>query len=139
MPTGDSGRKWLPVKRRTGFAVALSLTLSFLVVSAPDDVVRFGQYDLRETSLLKCASARGRPHTSILLSRDSASWIMLPDVLLDSGADTSFFPAWVADELGIDLSQCPQGTSSGVGGTTTTYYAEVWIALVHMGGDRDRR
>jgi formylglycine-generating enzyme required for sulfatase activity len=122
------------MRRRSGFVVALVLVLSLLVVSAPVDVVRFGDYDLRETSVLKCASARGRPYTSILLSQDSESWMMLPDVLLDSGADTSFFPARVAEALGIDLSQCPQGTSSGVGGTTTTYYAEVWIALVHMGG-----
>jgi len=122
------------MKRRSGFVVALVLALSLLVVSTPVDVVRFGQYDLRETSLLKCASARGRPYTSILLSQDSESWMMLPDVLLDSGADISLFPAWVAEELGIDLSQCPQGTSSGVGGTTTTYFAEVYVALVHMGG-----
>jgi formylglycine-generating enzyme required for sulfatase activity len=122
------------MRRRSGFVVALVLALSLLVVSTPVDVVRFGDYDLRETSVLKCASARGRPYTSILLSQDSESWMMLPDVLLDSGADISFFPAWVAEELGIDLSQCPQGTSSGVGGTTTTWSAEVYIALVHMGG-----
>ncbi len=97
-------------------------------------VVRFGQYQLREASLLKCASARGRPYTSIILSADGTQWMMLPDVLLDSGADTSFFPAVVAEGLGIDLSTCPTGTSSGVGGTTTTYYAEVYIGVVHMGG-----
>jgi formylglycine-generating enzyme required for sulfatase activity len=134
MLTQDGGRRGCAMKRRSGFVVALVLALSLLVVSTPVDVVRFGQYDLRETSLLKCASARGRPYTSILLSQDSESWMMLPDVLLDSGADISLFPAWVAEELGIDLSQCPQGTSSGVGGTTTTYYAEVYVALVHMGG-----
>jgi formylglycine-generating enzyme required for sulfatase activity len=134
MSTQDAGRKGRAMKRRTRLVLALVLVISLLVVSTPVDVVQFGQYDLRKTSLLKCASARGRPYTSILLSQDSESWVMLADVLLDSGADTSLFPAWVAEELGIDLSQCPQGTSSGVGGTTTTYYAEVYVALVHMGG-----
>jgi formylglycine-generating enzyme required for sulfatase activity len=134
MPTQDGSREGLIMRRRSVFVVALVLALSLLVVSTPVDVVQFGDYDLRETSVLKCASARGRPYTSILLSQDSESWMMLPEVLLDSGADTSFFPAWVAEALGIDLSQCPQGTSSGVGGTTTTYYAEVYVALVHMGG-----
>jgi len=129
-----SGGKQLPMTKRVGLSVALVLAVSLLVGSALDDVVQFGQYTLREASALKCASARGRPYTSALLSYDGESWRMLPDVLLDSGADTSFFPAWVAEQLGIDLSQCPQGTASGVGGTTTTYEAEIYIALVHMGG-----
>ena len=60
--------------------------------------------------------------------------MMLPDVLLDSGADVSVFPTWVAEALGIDLSKCEQGTASGVGGTTTTYTVEIYIAVVHMGG-----
>ena len=134
MRTQDAGGKGRAMKRRSRLVLALVLVISLLVVSTPVDVVQFGQYDLRKTSLLKCASARGRPYTSILLSQDGESWVMLADVLLDSGADTSLFPAWVAEELGIDLSQCPQGTSSGVGGTTTTYSAEVYVALVHMGG-----
>jgi hypothetical protein len=96
--------------------------------------IRFGDYDLREVPLLHCASARGRPYTSILLSQDGESWMMLPDVLLDSGADISVFPTWVAEALGIDLSECEQGIASGVGGTTTTYTVEIYIAVVHMGG-----
>ena len=97
-------------------------------------VLTFGDYSLRTTSVLKCASADARPYTSILISSDDKNWLVLGNVLIDSGADRSFFPAEVAESLGIDLSQCQYGTSSGVGGSTITYYANVYIAIVHFGG-----
>jgi WD40 repeat protein len=103
--------------------------------SLPADVVQLGNYRLRMVPLIKCASAQGRPYTSILISTDGEKdWTIIPDVLLDSGADMSMFPAPVADALGIDLSACQAMTFSGVGGTTTAYLSEVYIAVVHFGG-----
>jgi hypothetical protein len=125
----------MQMKRCRRFRVALViLALCSVAALTATDVVRFGEYLLRQTSFIRCASAQGRPYTSLLVSSDGEGWIMLPDVLLDSGADHSFFPGWVAEALGIDLSQCPQGTPSGVGGTTTAYYAEIYIGVIHMGG-----
>src|SRR3954453_8387772 len=36
--------------------------------------------------------------------------------LLDTGADDTIFPEWLAVGLGINLSQCPAGQGTGVGG-----------------------
>jgi hypothetical protein len=99
------------------------------------DVVQLDSYRLRMVPLIQCASPQGRPNTSILISKDGAkNWVVIPSVLLDSGADLSMFPKPVADALGIDISKCPSRTLSGVGGTTTAYFSEVYIAIVHFGG-----
>jgi hypothetical protein len=36
--------------------------------------------------------------------------------LLDTGADDTIFPEWLAVGLGIDLTRCPVGQGTGVGG-----------------------
>jgi hypothetical protein len=101
----------------------------------PADLFLLGDYRLREVSLLQCASVLGRPYTSVIVTTaDSENLVLLQNVTIDSGADRSFFPAWVAEELGIDLTTCPKSISTGVGGETITYDAEVHIAIIHMGG-----
>lgn len=101
----------------------------------PADIFLLGDYRLREVSLLQCASVLGRPYTSIIVTTaDSENLVLLQNVTIDSGADRSFFPAWVAEELGIKFTPGSETTSIGVGGETITYEAEVYIAIIHMGG-----
>ena len=51
--------------------------------------------------------------------------------LLDSGADDTVFPDWVATDIGIDLSQAPTGGASGVGSLSAVVlrYAEVLLRI----------
>ena len=63
---------------------------------------------------------------------------MVPDVLVDTGADVTQIPGWVAETLGIDLSSCKKVKISGVGGTITVYLTTLRIAVVSLGsGERD--
>ena len=98
--------------------------------------VQFGGYTLKFTDLIKCASVEGRPYTSgIIGAVGGESWVHLPQVLLDSGADISVLPIWVAKTLGIDLSECDTREYQGVGGGTVLgYLAEIQIGITHLGG-----
>ena len=109
--------------------------------SAPPEVVsvstvRFGGYTLKFADAIKCASVSERPYTSMIVGLvDDEVWLHLPQVLLDSGADISVLPMWVADALGIELSGCETRTYSGVGGGTILgYLSEVRIGITHLGG-----
>ncbi len=49
---------------------------------------------------------------------------------LDSGADDTIFPEWVAQRIGLDLTNAPWGESSPVGGSALYYrYATVSLRL----------
>jgi hypothetical protein len=52
------------------------------------------------------------------------------DCLVDSAADDTILPVWVAHRLGIDLSNAPIGTARAVGGVPMTYrYAHLRLRL----------
>jgi hypothetical protein len=114
---------------------SVDVTVAPVASTLPADVFRLGDYLLREVSLLQCVSLYDRPYTAIIVATAASDKVVaLPSVVIDTGADNSFFPVWVAEALGIDLSRCKQGVSIGVGGTTPTYVAEVYIAIIQMGG-----
>lgn len=102
----------------------------------PSNTVTLGDYVLRFADVIKCVSVEHRPYTSILVgNREGTRWVGLPNVLVDSGADTSLFPASVAQALGIDLDSCERKTfTSPGGGTTVAYLATVQIGITHLGG-----
>ncbi|MBU0596323.1 retropepsin-like domain-containing protein [Candidatus Bipolaricaulota bacterium] len=97
--------------------------------------VRLGDCTLRVTDYLKCVSERNRPYAAVIVRLPGQkTWLTLPRVLIDSGADSSFFPLSVAQALELDLSVCPTITSTGVGGDVLSYVAEVELAIIHLGG-----
>lgn len=52
------------------------------------------------------------------------------DALLDTGADDTVFPEYLAALIGIDLTNAPQGTASGVGSQgVPVKYAQVTLRL----------
>ena len=56
-----------------------------------------------------------RPKPVIGVALLSGQKTVARDCLLDTGADDTIFPEDVAAQLGIDLSNAPSGTASGVG------------------------
>ena len=88
------------------------------------------------TDLIKCASVDEKPVTSLIVRRVGGEvWFHLPRVLVDSGADISVLPIWLADALGIDLSGCETREYHGVsGGVVLGYLTDVQIAITHLGG-----
>lgn len=97
--------------------------------------IRFGGYSLKFTNLIKCASVQERPYTAMIVRAvDGKSWLHLPEVLLDSGADISILPISIAGVLGIDLSDCETRQYHGVGGGVVLgYLTEVQIGITHLG------
>jgi hypothetical protein len=54
--------------------------------------------------------------------------------LLDSGADDTVFPDWVAKLIGVDLSSAPTASASGIGLTRSRLQlAEVTLRLTTSG------
>jgi hypothetical protein len=52
------------------------------------------------------------------------------DALLDSGADDTVYPEWIARQVGLDLTSAPQGEATGVAtGAAALRYAEVRLRL----------
>jgi hypothetical protein len=49
--------------------------------------------------------------------------------LVDTGASDTVFPENLAAQVGIDLSQAPQGRATSIGGTHPLRYAEVELRL----------
>jgi hypothetical protein len=98
--------------------------------------VAFGGYRLRLVEAIKCASVEERPYTSLVVGAvEGGGLIHLPQVLVDSGADISIFPAAVARALGIDLSKCEEQTFGGIGqGKLVGRLAKVRIGITHLGG-----
>jgi hypothetical protein len=65
--------------------------------------------------VITLGGATVRPKPGIPVSVIGPAGTVCKDSLLDSGADDTIFPESVAVALGIDLSQAPTGTASGVG------------------------
>jgi hypothetical protein len=50
--------------------------------------------------------------------------------LLDTGSDDTVFPEWIATRIGVDLTNAPTGTASGVGLVRAAIrFAEVRLRL----------
>ena len=105
-------------------------------IPATPGTIQFGGYSLKSTNLIKCASVQERPYTAMIVRAvDGKSWLHLPEVLLDSGADISILPISIAGILGIDLSDCETRQYHGVGGGVVLgYLTEVQIGITHLGG-----
>jgi hypothetical protein len=71
-----------------------------------------------------------RPKPVIAVALLTAHDTVTRDCLLDTGADDTIFPEDVATQLGIDLSNAPSGTASGVGLVASTVrYAKVTFRI----------
>ena len=104
--------------------------------SLPAGIYEYGGYALRVVEAIKCASVEERPYTSLLIgAAGGGGFVHLPQVLVDSGADISMFPAWVAAVLGIDLSDAKEVKLGGIGGGEAVgRLARVRIGITHLGG-----
>jgi hypothetical protein len=57
---------------------------------------------------------------------------------LDTAADDTVFPEWVAGRVGIDLASAPAGQAAGVGGEPISVrYAEVTLRLAQGSEHRE--
>jgi hypothetical protein len=73
-------------------------------------------------------TGRPRPVVPVGLIGPTGSWT--GTALLDTGADHTVFPEAVATAIGLDLTNAPAGTASGVGmAPAPIRYAEVRIRL----------
>lgn len=71
---------------------------------------------------------RPRPMIHVALLGPTAATVVF--ALLDTGADDTVFPDSVAVDLGLDLSQAPGGSASGVGQVAAGLrYAEVVLRI----------
>src|SRR5204863_8426585 len=71
-----------------------------------------------------------RPKPVIAVALLTAHDTVTRDCLLDTGADDTTFPEDVAKKLGIDLSNAPSGSASGVGmGPYSVRYAKVTLRI----------
>jgi len=84
--------------------------------------------------MVKCRFFEGRPYVSLLVrSPGQSEWVIVPDVLVDTGADVTHLPGWVAKTLDLDLAACEETQVRGIGGTVTAYLATVEIAVISLG------
>lgn len=73
-------------------------------------------------------SGRPRPVIPVAVIGPTGTWTDM--ALLDTGADDTVFPERVATIIGIDLSNAPAGSASGVGMVAVLIrYAEVRLRL----------
>lgn len=66
------------------------------------------------------ALARHRPLVTVEVRGPSGGRLIT--ATLDSGADDTLFPAYLAPHLGIDLAKAPEGKSGTVGGPPVPYH-----------------
>jgi hypothetical protein len=60
------------------------------------------------------------------------------DGKLDTGADDSIFPAWVAAHIGLNLQQAPTGQATGLGSVSVpARYAQVRLRIARGGEQRE--
>jgi hypothetical protein len=73
-------------------------------------------------------SARPRPLVTICVIGPTDSWVR--DALLDTGADDSVFPELAARFIGLDLTNAPVGSATGVAASPVVLrYAVVALRL----------
>jgi hypothetical protein len=71
---------------------------------------------------------RARPVIAVAVIGPAATWS--GDGLVDTGAEDTVFPEWIASRAGIDLTSAPTGTAGGVGtGVYPVRYAEVPLRI----------
>lgn len=71
-----------------------------------------------------------RPKPLIPITVIGPTGTSLEAALLDPGADDTVFPETVAQKVGLDLAQAPEGEAAGVGGVAVRLrYAEVTLRL----------
>jgi predicted aspartyl protease len=61
-----------------------------------------------------------RPRPTIIVALLGPSGVVVRKALVDTGADDSVFPAIVAARIGMDLSNAPIGTATGIAQPATT-------------------
>lgn len=72
----------------------------------------------------------GRPRPIVYITVIGPLGTSLEEALLDTGSDDTVFPEGVATIIGLDLTNAPTGSASGVGMTVATIrYAEVTLRL----------
>ena len=71
-----------------------------------------------------------RPRPILLVTVIGPTDTRVREALLDTGSDDTVFPAQLAAEIGVDLSQAPVGNASGVGiSAVPLRFAQVAIRL----------
>jgi hypothetical protein len=71
---------------------------------------------------------RPRPLVTVTLIGPGGAYVQT--ALLDTGADDTVFSELVAQRIGIDLSQAPQGRAAGIGsGAVPLRYADVTLRV----------
>ena len=74
------------------------------------------------------ATVRHRPSVPVRISGPTGSWLM--DCSLDCGTDDTIFPRWLADKLGVDLTNAEAGEARPMGTSSVPYcYAKVALRL----------
>jgi hypothetical protein len=80
-------------------------------------------------------TTRSRPIIGVTAAGPLKSWPL--DALLDTGAEDTVFPEWVASVIGVDLTNAPTGTGAGVGGSAVVLrYAQ---ATLRIADNNERR
>src|SRR5262245_46157023 len=79
---------------------------------------------------------RPKPIVPVSLLGPLGTWVS--DCFLDSGADETVFPDHLAGVVGIDLSNAPTGSASGVGKVPAVLrYAEATLRVQQGGEQRE--
>jgi hypothetical protein len=90
--------------------------------------------------LVQLGGRQARPRAIIGVTLIGPRGSFSQDALLDTGADDTVFPDGLAAALGIDLTNAPQGTGSGIGqGTVIIRYAEVTFRIADNQEQREWR
>ena len=96
---------------------------------------QLGRYTLKVADSIKYHYAYGRAHVTLILNRPgSKDWIIVDDVEVDTGADTTMLPEEVGDKLGIDLQSGHKVNFSGVTGADVGWEHQVKIGIIFLGG-----
>lgn len=70
-----------------------------------------------------------RPLIAVKLLTDDGRYVVI-DALIDTGADVSLFPNYLAEQLGFDMSRPPEGmVSAAVGGECSYHLCDVTLEL----------
>jgi hypothetical protein len=104
-----------------------------------ENTFQFGNFVLQISALAKCAYFQERPYTSVVLRKvGRQKWFMVPEVVVDTGADLCVFPFSIAEALGIDFRDCSEMTSTGVAGVRVKNYGcEIEMGIVNLGSSEE--
>jgi hypothetical protein len=103
----------------------MSLRFSYVPRSSPNPIVSLGG-----------RTVRSRPIIGVAVVGSRASWSL--DALLDTGAEDTVFPDWIANLIGLDLTNAPTGSAGGVGGGMAILrYARVTLRIADQNEHRE--